>query len=215
MEGSRLEGEFVQPEHVVLARAGDVDAGRDRAAQIDLRVHFDPRLGPAEVGPGKEAQREIDGRGVQRIDGVFQLQTQVFPGIEGSGFSHEPPGQILPQPPVPLFVGVGQGGLGDRLPKTQVIESLGFGVQTRRDIAQPPAPGDLGEAHADELPFGHELRAEWLAAAEMFDPRLRIVAFDQAGEGLAIHPIEDLGKNVAAGVHRSPPSRGPARNSNA
>ena len=189
----------------MLACAGDVNAGRNRTAQIDLRVHLDSRFGPAEVGPGKKAQREVDGRGVQRIDGVFQLQTQVFPGIEGPGFSQESPGQILPQPPVPLFVGVGQGGLGDRLPKTQVVKSLGLGVQTGRDVPQPLAPGQLREGHANEL----------LAAAEMFDARLRIVALDQAGEGLAIHQIEDLGKNVAAGVHGSAPSREPARDSNA
>jgi hypothetical protein len=62
IEGSGLQEQFVQPEHIVLARAADVDAGGNGAAQIDLRVHFDPCFGAAEVGPRKKREREIGHR---------------------------------------------------------------------------------------------------------------------------------------------------------
>ena len=53
IEGPRLEAEFVEPANVVLPGVGDVNAGGNRATQIDLGVDFDARLGAAKVGPGE------------------------------------------------------------------------------------------------------------------------------------------------------------------
>ena len=60
IEGTRLEGEFVEPANVVLAGVGDVNAGGNRATQIDLGVDFDARLGAAKVGQGNSvSERSI------------------------------------------------------------------------------------------------------------------------------------------------------------
>jgi len=56
---------------------------------IWLGVKFDVRLGLTEVGPREKCQRQIDGGGVERIDGVFQIQSEVFAGIERPGLAHE------------------------------------------------------------------------------------------------------------------------------
>ena len=89
IEGSRIEKQIVEPEHVVLACGGDKDAGGNRATKVDLRVHLDSGLGLSEVCPRKEGEREIHCRRVQGIDRVVDVQTQVFARVERPGFAHE------------------------------------------------------------------------------------------------------------------------------
>ena len=205
IKGTRLEAECVEPAHVVLAGPGDVQAGGNGAAQIDLGVQFDAGFGAAEVGPGKKRQRKIDSRGVQGIDRFFQLQPEVFACIEASGLAHERLRQVRPQPPVPLFVGFRQSGFGDRLAKTQRVKRLGFGVQTGGDVPQSFAPGQLRKGHADEL----------LTTTEMPHPRLGLVTFDQTVERLAMDKVEDLRQHETARIHGLASCRGCSQNSNA
>jgi hypothetical protein len=48
----------------VLAHSGDVDAGWNGPAQVDLGVPLEDRLGLTEVRPGKERERQIEGGGI-------------------------------------------------------------------------------------------------------------------------------------------------------
>jgi len=191
VKSSRLEKQLVEPKHVVLACAGNVDAGRNRTAQIDLSVHLDSRFGAAEVGPREKCQRKIDGRGIERINSVLQFQAEILSGVKGAGLAHETPGQILPKPPIPLVVGIGQRRLGHRLPESEMIKGFGPGVQTGGDVPQSLSPSQLGKGHADKL----------LAATEMPNTGVRIVTFHQTIESLPMHKIENLGQDEAAGIH--------------
>jgi len=204
VEGSGLEKQIVEPEHVVLACGGNKDAGGNRTTQIDLRVHLDSGLGLSEVCPRKERERKVHSRGVQGIDRVVDVQPEIFPGVERPGFSHEGLGQILPKPPVALLVGIRQCRLGHRLGKAQMVKRGRSRIQTLGNIAQTLPPSQLGKSHADEL----------LATTKMPDARLRIVAFHQAVESLAMHKIENLRQDVAAGMHAAACLRG-LQNSNA
>lgn len=51
IEGTCLEEKPVEPENIGLAGYADMDAGRDRASQIELGVYLDPGFGGAKVGP--------------------------------------------------------------------------------------------------------------------------------------------------------------------
>ena len=114
-----------------------------------------------------------------------------FARVERPGFAHERLGQILPKPPVALFVGIGQRRFGHRLGKAQMVKRGRSRIQTLGNIAQSLPPSQLGKSHADEL----------LAATKMPDARLGIVMLDQAGQSFAIHKIEDLRKDIAARIH--------------
>ena len=177
MESPGFEEERVEPEHVVLPGVGDMDAGGNRAAQIQLRVHFHAGLGPAEIGPREQGQRQVDGRGVQGMDRVLQIDPQVLPGIELPGLGHEPPGQVLPHPPIAPLVGLGERGARHGWAEARMVKRLGSGIQTGLDVAQALPPGELREDHADEL----------LPAAEMPHPRLRAIALDQASQRLPVN----------------------------
>ena len=63
-------------------------------------------------------------------------------------------------------------------------------MQTLDNIAQSLPLGQLGKCHADEL----------LPASKMSDSRLRIVGLYQAVEGWAMHKIENLSQDEAAGI---------------
>ena len=204
IEGSRFEEQVVEQVKIGLAGSRDVDAGRDRASQIELGMHLDPGLGASEICPWEETQREIDGGGVEGINRVLQFQSKILSGVKDARLAHESFGKIFPESPVPLLVGIGQGGLGNSLSKTKMVESFASGVETGGYVAQSFPPGQLRKGHADQL----------LSATEMPNFALRVVALDQTGESLPVDQIEDLGKDVAAGVHchRSSPNDSPSSN---
>ena len=191
IEGSGLEKQIVEPAHIVLAGGGDEDAGGNRPSQVDLSVNLDPGLGLSEIRPREESQGQVDGRGVERVNRVADVEPEIFPGVERSSFAHEALGQILPEPPVALFVRIGQSGPGNRFAEAKMVKSLRPRIQAIDDIPQPFPPSQLGKSHADEL----------LTTSKMSDARLRTVALHQAGKRLPMHQIEDLRKDVAASVH--------------
>ena len=191
VECTGLEKQIVEPAHVVLAGDRDEDAGWDWPPQIDLRVHLDPGFGCSEIRPWKECQGEIDGRGVQSVNRVLDIEPEVLPGVERTGFAHEGLGQILPEPPVALFVGIGQSRFGQRLPEAQMVAGMRPRIEAIDNIPQSFPPRELGKRHADEL----------LATTEMPHAGLGIVALHQAVERLSVDQIEKLGQYKSAGIH--------------
>ena len=61
-----------------------VDEARDVAAQVQQRVHLDRRFGGAEMGPRKDRQTKIDGRRVECIDRVGEIETQILIDLQSS-----------------------------------------------------------------------------------------------------------------------------------
>ena len=188
---SRLEHQPVEPENVVLTGFGDMQAGRNGAAQVELRVQLDAGLGSAKIGPRKQGQRKVDGRGVEGINRVRQFQPEFLSGIKSPGFAHEVFGQVFPEPPVALFVGIGQRRFGNRFAKTQMKAGGGPGIQAIGDIPQTLPPSQLGEGHGNQL----------LPTAKMADAGLGIVTLHQPVEGLAMNQIEELRQDKSAGIH--------------
>jgi len=61
---------------------GDVDERRNIAAQVQQRMQLDRRLVPPESGPRKQRQAQIDGRRIQRIQALVQLDAYGLAGIQ-------------------------------------------------------------------------------------------------------------------------------------
>ncbi|OBQ31762.1 MAG: hypothetical protein AN487_23640, partial [Anabaena sp. CRKS33] len=153
----------------------------------------------------EETQREIDRGGIQSVNRVLQFQSKILSGVEDTCLAHEPFGEIFPESPVPLLVGIGQGGLGNSFSKTKMVEGFASGVETGGDIAQSFPPGQLRKSHTDQL----------LSATEMPNFALRIVALNQPVERLPMNEFEDLGEDVAARVHGRVSLKTAAQSSNA
>ena len=204
IESPSLEEQTVEPSHVVLARSRDMDTGRNRSSQVDLSMHFDARLGLTEIGPRKESQGKIDSGRIQRIDRVVQIQTKILARIERPGLPYQTLGEILPNPPVPAFVCVGESRFGNRFAEAEMIKSLGPGVETGSDVAQPVSGSQLCENHTSEL----------LPESKMANRECGLVALYYAVERLAMDQVENLGENKAAGVHGREFWEMPPRSSN-
>ena len=76
VEGARLGQQLIEDVDLVHLAVADVDEGRDVAAQIEQRVQFDRRLGRAKWRPRKHRQAQIDGRRVERVDGLLQIDAE-------------------------------------------------------------------------------------------------------------------------------------------
>ena len=56
--------------------AGHINTGRNAAAQVQQGMQFDGAFLAAELRPGKQRQAQIDGGGVEGIDGLVQLHAE-------------------------------------------------------------------------------------------------------------------------------------------
>ena len=115
VDRTRLGHEKVERVDVVQLAVRDVDEARDAAAQVQERVQLHGRLGGPEMRPREDRQAEIDGRRIERIDGVGELQAKLLAGIGLPRLRDQPVRQLGIDAPVAQLVGVGQGRSPDRL----------------------------------------------------------------------------------------------------
>ena len=84
-ETARLGSQNVQHVHLMHFAVGNVNERGDVAAQINLGVHLHRSLGGAEMRPRKDAQRKIDGRRVERIDRVGEINPEILISVKLAG----------------------------------------------------------------------------------------------------------------------------------
>ena len=168
-----------------------MDKRRDAAPQVQQGVEFDGGLGLAEVCPGEHGQAQVDGGGVEGVDGVIEFQPQVLLGIQGTGQADEGVSEVGVQAPVTLLVGVGKGIAGDAAAQSQVVEFVLVGAQADLDVAQALAVGELGEGQAEEL----------VQAGKGLDVAVAVIALDTAAKGFHGQVVHDLREDKLAGRH--------------
>ena len=196
VEGAGLGQEQVHDLDVVELAIGDVDESRNTAAQVQQGMQLDRRLGLAEVGPREQRQAEIDGGRIQSVDGVVQLQTEVFVPVEAAGRVDETLGEVGVDAPVPNLIGVGQGVARDATTDDHVIELGGLCAQAGLDIAQAFPVGDLGEGHAAIL----------IRTSEPLDLAVAAVALHATPKGVPWQMIHDLREDQPSRIHAPPPT---------
>ena len=101
-------------------------------------------------------------------------------------------GEVGVNPPVAILVGLGQSVSGDGSPKAEVVEFRFYGIQTRFDIAQALAIGQLRERHAEEL----------IEARETPNATISLVLSDATAELTLGQAVHELGEQISPGVHR-------------
>ena len=122
--------------------------------------NFTAALVVRKLAQGEDGQTQVDGGGVQGIDGIGQLPGERFAGIELAGTGDEALGKIRLDAPVATFIGSGEGGASDWRRKAGMIEFGGMGCQARFDVTQALPQRELGEGEG----------AEVLGAGQVADP---------------------------------------------
>ncbi len=112
--------------------------------------------------PWKDAQTQVNGRGVECIGRLLQFHRKTVAGIKFSGDLNEAYRKIRLDAAVALFVGLGQRALGDIASYAQVIELGLMSTQTGFDVAMTLAVSQLREGHAEKLIEMRELE-RWVS----------------------------------------------------
>jgi hypothetical protein len=129
--------------NVVQLAIRHVDEARDVAAQVQQRVHLDRRpllspgagFGRAEMRPRKDRQTKIDGRRVERIDRIGEVETQSLVDVQSPRLADQSLGQLRVNAPVARLVGIGQRRAPHRIAQAHGIEFRGLHRQAGFDVA--------------------------------------------------------------------------------
>jgi hypothetical protein len=175
----------------VFSGFGDVDAGGNGAAEVDLGVKFDPGFGVSKRSPREQSQRQIYGRRIQCVDAVVQIEIQFFVLVELAGFSHQPLGDSLPDTPVSGLVGIRKSGLGQWSCEAEMVQCLGLSIEAVHDIPQSLSPSQLSKCHGDKL----------LTTCEVLYLVVPVVLPNLSVEGLPVNFPSDLRYDVRSSSH--------------
>ena len=109
--------EQVEDIDVVQLPVGDVDEARDRATQIEQRMHLYGGLGRAEKRPRKNRQAQIDRGRSERIDRFGEFHSKALDRVQPSGLTDQHLCEGGVDAPVAGFVGVRQRRAPNRFVK--------------------------------------------------------------------------------------------------
>jgi hypothetical protein len=141
--------------------------------------------------PRKDRQAKIDGRRVERIDRVGEVQTQILVDVQSPRLADQSLGQLRVNAPVARLVGIGQRRAPHRIAEAHGIEFRGLHRQAGFDVAQALPVGQLCERHGPIM----------LAAGQRPHPLIAAVPRDNPGECAPRQKIHQLGKKRLATVH--------------
>ena len=85
VDGAGFQQQVVEDVDFVLLAIRDVEKRWDAAAQIQQGVQFDSTFGLSELGPGEQRQTQIDGRGIQGINGLVEFEPELLVLVEFAG----------------------------------------------------------------------------------------------------------------------------------
>jgi hypothetical protein len=164
VEGARLDRQMVEDRHIVRFPVSYADKTGDVAPQVDERMELDGSLAATESRPGKQRQAQVDRCGVQRIGRVLQRHGEAVLGVQRPGTTDEHLGEVGPDAPVAVLVGVGQSASRYLATKASVIELGPESPQASLDVPQALAIRQLREGHRKELIATRELAHASIAA---------------------------------------------------
>src|SRR5208337_3144986 len=195
VEGARLGQQLVEDVDLVHLTITNVNESGDVAAQIEQRMQLDCCLGCAEHRPRKNRQTQIDRRGVERVDGFLQIDTEGLLRIQRSGDADQALGKIGIDAPVAHSIGIGQRITSHRRTNPKMIELGTLRAQTYFDVSKALPKGQLSERHAQEL----------IQAREGLHLERPSIAGDATTEGGQRKMLHQLRKHQLASVHQWPP----------
>lgn len=192
VESAGFGNKQVEDIDVVHLSVGDVDETRNGSSEVQKGMHLDGCFGGAERRPRKHGQAQVDGRGVQGIDRIGEVDAKVVVDVELPCLADQSMGEIGVDTPVAGLVGIGQGRARNRPSDAHMVKLWSLGRQTRFDVAKALPVCQLGEGHDAKL----------LGTAKCTDAIVSSVAFDDAIKRAPWEKIHYLGKQGLACVHR-------------
>jgi hypothetical protein len=148
-----------------------------------------------ELGPREQRQTQIDGGGIERVDGLIEFQTEGVLGVKPPGQADQYVRKIGVDSPVPHLIRVGQRVARDGAANSTVIEFGRRGPQTGFDVAQALSKSQLSKGHREKL----------FPTRETLDFVVAVVAFYATAKFVTRNKVHHLGKDRLAGIHPRAP----------
>ena len=131
-------------------------------------------FGGLEASPREGVQAQIDGRRVERVDGIVEVRAETLVLVQRPGDADQGLGEVLPDPPGAHFIGVSQREVGNPSADAHAVELVALGAQADHEIAQGATAGDLRDGPAQEL----------VRAGERANAAVAAIATDAAMQGV-------------------------------
>ena len=160
-------------------------------------MQFHGGLGLSKARPRKQRQAQVDGRGVQCVDGLVQIDAEGFPRIQPAGDANQGLRELRVDAPIAGFVGVGQCTATHVAAQAQVIQLGRLRAQAGFDVAQTFSVGQLRKGHAQEL----------IQTAERANVEVAVILGDQMAKRVPGHELHEVCEDELASVHRSLPGK--------
>ena len=143
-----LQDEVVQGIYIVNRSVCDAYEDGNGASDVEERMHFHCSLGFPETSPRKKIQTKVYGSGVESIDRVVEIQTEVLVRIKPSCLHDENMCELRIYPPVPVLVGICNRAFPHRAPYSHMIEFSSHCIEARVDVPQtlPVCQSSKGQA---------------------------------------------------------------------
>jgi len=158
-------------------------------------VKLDSAFGSSELSPWKQGKTQIDGRGVQSVCGLNKIDSNAVARVQNLSALDQDLSEVPKDSPIPAFVGIGKGALGDISSDSDTIKPALHHAQARNDIPQAFAVSQLSEYHDHELGI----------APDGSRPPVSAIPLDTLFELVSRQEIQQLGKNELPLVHVSTP----------
>jgi hypothetical protein len=112
-------------------------AARDEECpQIEQRMQLEGCFGRTERRPWKNRQTQIDGRYVERVNRLGEIQAKRLLGVQAARDTNQPHGEARVDTPIARRIGVGESVAGNGAANPQVLELCGLCSQARLDVAR-------------------------------------------------------------------------------
>lgn len=119
---------------------GNTDKTGDAAMEVHQGMELDGAFAFAKMSPRKKREAEVDRGRVEDIGGLVQNHTELVFGIQVSCSLDQHLRKIGLDPPISVFVGLGEGASSDFAPNPRMIE---FGLQGAQAFSMFRSRGDF------------------------------------------------------------------------
>jgi hypothetical protein len=160
-------------------------------------MQLDRTFVAAKLSPGKQRQAQIDGRRVEGIHGLGQVDAERFVAAKVAGEANQLLREVAVNAPVANLVGMRQRVARNLPPEAPMVKLGLLGAKTRFDGAQAAAIRELREQQAKEL----------IPTREVLDVTIALVTIDANLKLVGRKEIQKLRENTAAKIHLLPPAR--------
>jgi hypothetical protein len=183
----------------------NADECGDVAVQIQQGVHLDGGLVLTKFGPREQRQAQVDGRGIQSVKAVLQVDAHRIAGVERPGDADQDLSEVGVNAPVMRVVGVGQRGARHAAVEAHVIELASQGAQACFYVAKTISISQLGEGHRQILVPARETSRPRIAAVALYTPaklavRQKAQQLREDGSALVHAPLLRLRSRVSGRV---------------